>query len=314
MNRFFSTQVIATLVIVWALCGPTGCSSPPASPGASVLTSFEALNLIVTPIARDIEVQSLLREGVSPHAYAPRPSEMVALRRANLVVYAHPYVDGWMTGLGAASDVALFRDPTRMRVSDTTVDTEHHEDAHGENADPHRWNDPRAVIEALPALTSALCDVFSDNCPAMRRRAAVFASSLSVLADSLHNMARASAHAGHCVVTAQPFMDQFLSRFDIPFVGPLSVSADVEPSPASLSRVIREANERGCHRLIVQSALENRLEYRLAEEQGWEVVEVDPLGWGASTYQHYLTNLFTVAIGQEQAPVAPLSDSPVPTP
>lgn len=314
MDRLVIVRAITVLVVAGALLGPPGCSSSPPTPAAPVLTSFEAMSLIVSPVAGDLPVQSLLREGVSPHAYAPRPSEMVALREAQLVILAHPHVDGWMAGLGAASDVVLFDDQADLDANEAHISAEHHEDVHDGDMDPHRWNDPQAVIEALPRLADALCDISPQDCPASRRRAAVFASKLSGMSDSLRDLARASEREGHCVVTAQPFMDQFLSRFDIPFVGPLSVSADVEPSPSSLSRIVREANQRGCHRMIVQSALENQLERRLAAEQGWEVVEVDPLGWGAPSYEHYLRDLLNVAIGFEQAVVASPSDTSVRTP
>ena len=60
-----------------------------------------------------------------------------------------------------------------------------------------------------------------------------------------------------------------------------------------MTRMIQEANERGCHRLVVQSALENRLERRLAAEQGWAITEVDPLGSGNESYQQYLKTLYT---------------------
>lgn len=293
------------LLIAWAvgaLLLVGGCTSVPEDSQDTIVVSFEALRLITEPLAGDIPVHALLAEGVSPHAYAPRPSEIARLNRAPLVIFAHPWVDGWISDLAGGDHVSLFGDSSDLDGrsvegfeegdQSTSNDHGHHHD-HGGSDDPHRWNDPSAVIEALPRLSDALCGIDPDSCPVIRRRAAVFASRLASLQDSLAQEMSRKAASGEesCYITAQPFMDQFLDHFNVPYVGPLSVSADVEPSPSSLSRLLIDAEERKCDRLIVQTALENRLERRLAEERGWSIIEVDPLGYGASSYQQYLVGL-----------------------
>lgn len=310
------TASIRSIVLGGLLVLLSGCGTPSPSSQTSILTSFEALRLIVEPVAGDTDVAVLLQEGVSPHAYAPRPSEMVALRGAELAVYAHPHVDGWMAGLGARSELALFE---HLEEADHALDDTENEGASehgtphvGGAADPHVWNDPDAVIKALPRLSNTLCDVRPDECPALRRRTAVFASNLAVLRDSLMRAHGVERTEGRCFITAQPFMDQFLSRFGFGFIGPLSISADVEPSPTSLARTIRQANDQGCRHLIVQSVLENRLEKRLAAEQGWDVIEVDPLGYGVASYGDYLTGLYTALMSSEAGASAQASLPPSP--
>lgn len=282
------------IVLISLLVAGTGCmpdqSREPEESG--IVTSFGALNGIVEPVAGSLSVSVLLPAGVSPHAYAPRPSDMAMLNRASLVVHAHSDIDGWMASLSSSRAVALF-DSLTEPAKDVVSDDDHHGIHDHEGPDPHLWTDPVRVQEALPVLTDALCTVYPEQCATMRKRSAAFSSTLRALEDSLGQVAAQwqSGHEGTCFITAQPFMDRFLERFEFQFVGPLSPSADVEPSPASLSALISEASDRGCRILIVQDALENRLEKRLAAEQGWTLVTVDPVGGSASSYAAYLGRL-----------------------
>ena len=297
-------RIISRLTLLCVTISCFGCTAPTDPKQPRILASFDAISLIVEQVVGDIPVSSLLEGGVSPHAYAPRPSEMVALREATLVVYAHPFVDGWMGGLRAQSSVSLFGEHS---LSHEGPSASGFEDPHSHETgmDPHQWNDPEAVLDVLPGLADALCEALPADCPAVRRRTAVFASELSAFQDSLHSAKPDGDGSVRCFVTAQPFMDQFLTRFEFPFVGPLSVSADVEPSPTSLARMVGEAHARGCRHLIVQSAFENTLERRLAREQSWEIIEVDPLGYGAAMYQHYLRGLHTALMTPGEESVRP---------
>lgn len=278
-----------------------GCRSPEregSSTDSDILASFHAIRLIVEPLTGGIPVSTILQPGTSPHAYAPRPSEAVHMQQARLVVHAHNDIDGWVAEMAGSKAVSLFaglghgdgpesNDPLDDAVHDESGMTDHHDDA-------HFWTDPVRINQSLMPLADALCESFPEDCAAIRRRAVVQSVQLDSLHRSLETRAKAaqSGGSGNCVITAQPFADHMLSRYGIPFVGPISISADVPPSPGRLSRITVEASERGCRYLVVQSALQNRLETRLAREEGWELIEVDPLGGSASDLESYLSNLF----------------------
>ena len=270
-----------------------GCMEPSRTDAdPEIVTSFDALRHIVEPLAGDVAVHSLLPAGVSPHAYSPRPSEVAQLQNAALIVYAHANIDGWISTMSSSQGLALF--------ANLPLESENHSagDPHSGNSfhsdgDPHVWNDPVLVGKAIPSLSTALCNAFQGRCPAVRRRANVFSASLIALEDSLQTVAREwqANNPDACFITSQPFIDRFLERFGFNFVGPLSISPDVEPSPTSLSTLLQDAERRSCSSLVVQDALVNRLEHRLASERQWMVISVDPLGGSASSYGEYLASL-----------------------
>jgi zinc transport system substrate-binding protein len=282
------------ILLLSALVFATGCGgrtgSPPTPPPIFV-TSFDALRLIVQPIAGELPVEALLAPGTSPHAYSPRPSEALRMQEAELVIHAHANIDGWVADLAPEKAYALFGNEESP---------DHSEDhSHG---DAHFWTDPVSVSRAIRPLADALCSTNHDSCPAFRRRATV----LRAAVDSLHHTLErlASERETACIISSEPFADRMLERYGIPHVGPLRISADVPPTPTRMSQLIREANDVGCRRLLVQSAFENRMEHRLASEQGWEVVEVDPLGGTAEDLLTYLSDLFD-ALTLPSPPLAP---------
>ena len=304
---------VKLLLLLLTTAPLVGCQSAEERDAASepeILASFHAIQLIVEPLTGDIPVSTILRPGTSPHAYAPRPSEAVRMQKARLVVYAHDDIDGWVAEMAGGRARALFGsvdDGVDIRIDAPSVEDDAHDaidsdpSSHAENEpdhheDAHFWVDPVRINQALMPLADVLCQSFRNECAAIRRRATVQSVRLDSLNRALEARAIAARSAGsdRCVITAQPFADQMLSRYDIPFVGPISVSADVPPSPGRLARITAEAAERGCRFLVVQSALQNRLEKRLAREEGWELIEVDPLGGSASDLESYLSSLFNV--------------------
>ncbi len=259
------------------------------------MASMKVVQLIVSPLVGDLPLVTLLPSGVTPHSYSPRPSEVVALNRAKVVVLAHHEVDGWIQGMTRLPHVSLFDEEDYVYDPGAGAGMTGHSHSHDHSDfNPHQWSDPEAVRRSVPDLASGLCELFEDHCPAIRRRATVFAGAIQTLTDSLTAAADADkvGSSPRCFITAQPFMDPFLERFGFQVLGPLSPSPEVEPSPASLSRLIKEARESSCTTLVLQDVLENQFERRLAEEQGWRIVTVDPLGNNASSYAEYLWGLY----------------------
>ena len=303
---------LAALFVLIAFSPGCGTEKIPESAESGIVTTFGALHGIIQPVVGERPVSVLLPPGISPHAYAPRPSQIATLNRASLVVYAHSDIDGWMADLSSRPSLALFESGSLDSKRSTDQRDESGQSTHDHGGqDPHMWSDPVLVMEALPAVTDRLCAVYAEGCSSMRRQATIFSGRLSILVDSLAQAASEwqSNNEEACFITAQPFMDRFLDRFGFRFIGPLSVSPDVEPSPASLSRLVSRASEQGCTTLIVQEALENRLEKRLAAEQRWDVVVVDPVGSPTSSYPAYLErmmqSLTNLPRATEQTPPSP---------
>jgi len=222
-------------------------------------------------------VEAVLDNGISPHAFQPRPSDMTTMMQASILISAHPEVDGWFSELSGGSDYVLFDTDTLVGEQD-------------DHSDVHYWSDPNAVLKSIPGLVTKLCSFDPDGCPAFRRRATAFSVRINSVAAAIRGILSRNP-VDSCVVTAQPFIDQFLDRFEIEIIGPVSRSPDHEPSPASLTAIVEEAELRGCKRLILQNTVSNDFMRRLASENDWQTVVVDPLGGDARSYEDYLLSI-----------------------
>jgi len=292
----------------------SGCSTPQQGESqAEIVVSLPVLHHLVAPLVPDRDVPILLPPDTSPHAYSPRPSAIRLISQAEVVFYAHPDVDGWVSELGGSQNVPLSR--SEMAPDDAGDDHEHgdshqeeddhdHEEAttdehgHHHDEDAHWWSDPSEALYAIRKAADVLCSHFPDECAPIRRRAAIAATQLDSISSALRDSIQAASESGQtpCVITAQPFMDRFLDAFDIAYVGPLSISAEVEPSPRSLARIGASARDLGCSTLIVQSIINNSSLQTLADDQGWSIRGVDPLGSSEDSYEAYLEHLANVIL------------------
>jgi len=276
-NRHFEPRTVLVLVIFTFVVFTSGCTREAEIGSPDIMTSIPAVALIVQPIAGDLLVGTVLKEGVSPHAYQPRPSDMTSMMNAGILVSAHPDVDGWFSELSGGSGHILFESDTFSGEG-------------GAHADVHFWSDPQSVLKAIPGLVAQLCSFDPGGCPAFRRRATAFSVRINSVTARISEILSQN-DVGSCVVTAQPFVDRFLDRFEVERIGPVSPSPEHEPSPASLASVIEEARERDCNHIILQNTVSNDFMLQLAKESGWQTIEVDPLGSDAVSYEGYLLSI-----------------------
>jgi len=272
-------------------CVVIGCSSAPSREAPQVVTTLPVIKLIVEPILGDLSVVTLLPNGASPHVYQPKPSDIRLLGDSQLIISAHEHIDGWSATLSDTPHFALFESVAEAESSGEGLEV----------LNPHYWSDPNSVLRALPNLVNELCTVFENKCPALRRRA----TALSVRIDSMSSYLEevfhptlgvdSSSFGGElktaCYITAQPFINRYIDRFGLERLGPISQEAEQEPTPASLAALLEKAEQRQCRSLIVQSALDNRAILNLARDMEWDVIEVDPLGVTATSYEDYLGSL-----------------------
>lgn len=262
------TVVLALLVV---LSGCLRSDAPEQKDSPHLITALPVIGLIIEPLLIDIDLDVLLKKGQSPHGYQIRPSEALFLNSATLMVTAHPDIDGWASELYPGPVLTLWSLP---------------------NTDPHFWTDPILVKEAIRKLSTKLCTTFPEKCISIRRRATYF--SVRIDSVSLEIERRLKSSQSSCVVTAQPFMNHFLNRFSIPLVGPLQSQPGHDPSPASLAKMLDQAQRQGCRALLVQAAIDNRAFKVLANDLKIPIIEVDPLGTHASSYEGYLMDLSKV--------------------
>lgn len=181
MFRRVLALLAAPLLLLGLTAGLSGCRverSAAADGRVSVVASFYPLQYAVEQIGgAHVSATSLTPPGSEPHDLELTPREVVAVAKAQLVVYAdgfQPAVDSAVQQApsGADLDVAKAADLSLSLDDVTTVGssgagTSGHESGHesaghdksGHNTDPHFWLDPVRYAQVATVIAERLEEV-----------------------------------------------------------------------------------------------------------------------------------------------------------
>lgn len=138
--------------ILFPICFSLVVCLPAQAKSVTVLSSIEPLRLIATELlGDDAELTSLLNAGASPHQYALKPSEAMAIYSADLVVWVGPGLEGFMAKTIARGG----RIPLQLdRIKELNwPEQAHKHDGHWQR-DAHIWLDPNNVALIAKAIAS----------------------------------------------------------------------------------------------------------------------------------------------------------------
>ena len=102
-----------------------------------------------------VDVEVLVKEGANPATYAPKPSQLRAIKDAKLYfTIGVAFEKNWLHRfLSINPDIKLI--DTVQNIKKIAMQ-EHHE--HKGGLDPHVWLDPKLVIKQIEVITSALIE------------------------------------------------------------------------------------------------------------------------------------------------------------
>ncbi len=277
--------MIRILSISILLLTTTACNRAPKMPVQDVIVTLPVIGHIVSPLLGVDRVSVLLDGGETPHSYQPTPSDVQILSTAQLMVLAHPDVDGWARDFSTAGVSFVFNE-------------DGHEEEEDEHPDAHFWSDPYRVLNALPSLSNTLCEQFPSECPAIRRRATAFSGRIDSVSQQIELQLQTSRK--RCVVSAQPFMDHFLERFQIEHLGPITHEPGLSPLPRSFAHLADAVSHSACSSLLVQQAYSKGPYQTWADDMQLTMRQIDAVGTDASSYESYLVALAQAVLESSQ--------------
>ncbi len=248
-----------------------------------VATTTQVGDLVRAVGGPRFELHTILRANADPHDYEPRPSDVRAVSRADLVVRSGGEVDDWLGGVlrgagGRATQLNLIDHVRTQR--------------RGGRLDPHWWQDPRNAKRAVAAISAVLVRVDPGGRRAIRRRAAAYLARLSALDRGIARCVAAVPPARRRIVTTHDALGYFAHRYGVRVVGALipSLSTQAQPSARDVERLVRQIEREKVAAIFPESALNPKLERAVARETGARVGgrlwadALGPPGSGGDTY------------------------------
>ena len=253
-----------------------GAVAPADAAKLRVVTTIPDLKSLTEAVGGNlVEVDSLTRGIQNFHEAEVRPSMMLKLRKADLLVENGLELDSWIDVAvqgannpsivrGGRGRVEVARGIPVLEVPSTRVDRSLG-DVHPQG-NPHFSLDPGAA----PIITQNILDALARLAP--EHRATFERNREAFLAKVDGEMARwtktLEPHRGAKVVVYHPDMIYFLTRFGLVQVGMVEDRPGIPPSPQHLAGLIRLMKDQGVKLVLIGPWSDQKLAARVAQEAG----------------------------------------------
>ena len=286
-----------TLLLLAALLVPA-----PQAPTASAADKIRVVATIpdLKALAEEVggklvDVEALARGNQNAHELEVRPSLMLKLRRADILLENGLDLDTWADVVvqgannpnivrGAPGRVDVSRGIQVLEVPSTRVDRS--------MGDVHPLGNPHYSLDpgAAPVVTQNIVDAFARFAP--DRRAELERNRQAFLSRLDEAMAKWTRLLGPLkgakVVVYHPQWIYLLTRFGLSQVATLEDRPGIPASPAQVTRVIRQMKDEQIKVLIVEPWNDLKLASRVADEAGAKAVVLASMVGGVKGADTYI--------------------------
>lgn len=209
-----------------------------------------------------VEVKGLMGPGVDPHAYRQTRTDIVALTRADLVLWHGLYLEAQMEDFfrkleGRANVVA---------VTDTLPrDLLHGHDSYADKFDPHVWMDANLWVYVAERVRDALIGVHPEGRAAFEVNAEVFIAELIALAMYAETTLSTVPDAARVLVTAHDAFGYFGAAHGFEVLGIQGISTQSEAGLNRIGKLVDMLVDRNISAVFVESSVSDRSIRALSE-------------------------------------------------
>jgi ABC-type Zn uptake system ZnuABC Zn-binding protein ZnuA len=274
--RIFAAMMIMTAALAGAA---------PAAAQLRVVTTTEDLAALAREVGGDhVSVTPLARGYQDPHFVEPKPSFILAVNRADLLIAVGRELEiAWLpTLISSARNARVqpgapgFLDASQnVRILDIPVGqvTRAMGDVHSQG-NPHYWLDPnngrriaQAIRDRLSQLRPAEAAHFGARYDAFDKRLAA--------AEAQWDVAMAP-HAGAKVVTYHRSWPNLMERWKLNVIGYVEPRPGIPPSPSHTLQLISEMKAQQVKLIIVEPYFDKKTPQAIAAQVGGVVVDLAP--------------------------------------
>jgi zinc/manganese transport system substrate-binding protein len=286
--------LVAALAVIGSLHAPAS-----AADKIRVVTTIPDLKALTDEVGGDlVDVESLARGTQNAHELEIRPSLMLKLRRADLLIENGLELDSWAeVAVQGANNPKIVRgasgriDASRgIQVLDVPVAR-----VDRSMGDVHPLGNPHYSLDPgmAPIITQNIVDGLARFAP---ERRAVFEKNrqafLARLDEAMARWARMLEPVrGAKVVVYHPQWIYVLTRFGLVQAATLEDRPGIPASPAHLTRIIRQMKEERIRVLIVEPWNDVKLATRIADEAGAQAVVLASMVGGVKGTDSYIAAL-----------------------
>lgn len=294
----FSPRLAGIAVAILAISAVTslGTRAVPAQDPIQVVVTLPVLKDFVEQVGgRHVHVTSLLSGYESEHTYSPKPSDLVAVRKARLLFEVGVGLEIWVSSLVKnAGSSALQVVTTSQGIGLVRDHGVSHGPVHGgeeavAGGNPHVWLDPENAAIMLRHITEALSRIAPEHAADFRNNQAAYLQQLDRARKELTN--RVKQLPDRRFVAHHPAWPYFARRFGFDIVGTIQLQPGSEPSALQLQALIIQIKKNRIKVIVSEIQLSQKVPDLLAKETGARVVVLTTLPGGLPGTDTYLDML-----------------------
>jgi len=219
-----------------------------------------------------VEVRALMGAGVDPHGYRQTRSDIVAMTRADLVLWHGLFLEAQMeeffADLGRSRNVVAVADalPRDLLLG--------HDD-YNDRFDPHVWMDPEIWALVLGNIRDALIETAPEHTEMFRANTDAHLDQIQALYIYSETVLESVPEASRVLVTAHDAFKYFGRAYGFEVLGIQGISTESEAGLAQISALVNTLVERQIGAVFVESSVSDRNIRALIEgaaAQGHEVI------------------------------------------
>jgi len=268
-----------------------------AEAALNVVTTTSDLASIVSEVGGDkIAVESLARGYQDPHFVEAKPSFVLKLNKADLLVVVGRDLEiGWLPALiNQARNARIqpgadgyFDASLTAKILDLPTGqlTRAMGDVHP-LGNPHYWLDPENGRRIAKAVQAKLSQKDPANAPYYAQRAADFDRRLSEAQQRWKSMM--APYKGIKVVTYHRSWANFADAFGIDVIGYVEPKPGIPPTPQHTLDVIQAMRAQGIKLIIVEPYFDSKTPNSIASQTGGNVLVLPPSVGGVPAASDYL--------------------------
>lgn len=222
----------------------------------SVISSFLPYHLIVGQIGGEkISSSYVIKPGVEPHDYDPKPSEIKSIYQSNLFIYNGANLEPW------ADKAVGEKTNQKLKVinasSLVTVLTNQN------IPDPHIWLDPIRMQTIAQTITDNLSAIDPINQAYFQKNFTQLLTELKTLDAQYQTLKKCQTHR---LVTSHEALGYLADRYGFQIDSIQGLSPDFEPTPRQLSDLINKIKTLNIKSILVEDLVSPKYSQTIQEE------------------------------------------------
>ena len=260
-------------------------SSPPK---IKIVTTLNILEDFVRNIGGErVDVRSLLSGLESEHTYTPKPSDVITVKEAQVLVEVGLGLEVWVTTLvknASNSKLVTITTSTGIPLLRGEETDPHGHDSHLGN--PHIWLDPERAKSMIRHITEALSKIDPEGRKYYLSNQAAYFKKIDIMRTNIEK--QLSTVKNRRIITHHPAWPYFAQRFNLQIADNIQIQAGTESSARHIAKLISEVRKGDIKVLVSEPQLNPKIPRAIADETGVRIVTLTPIPGGLPGTDTYI--------------------------